>query len=715
VSLSRPILAALLALTLGGCALPRAAQPVAPEPTAPAATSAPARPTPTFEARPQPTATAVATPEPRPGSYVNNDLGVSLSFPESWEAEPGDEGTDTLVWIYPDDHPVVAALFVSPLPRGETLDSAAAAVHRQTTSELSDVEVLREQASKLADGRDSRTFAFRGSRIDGSPVEVTIRSAANRTRLFHVMVFGDPEAMRDFAGEQVAFERSLTISAPLRFGVPEDQALFYVGGESSNPRAYDPATGGGDSLVFSGLVAFDPQLRVTPDLAESWEIGADGTTYTFRLHAEARFHNGRPVTAEDVIWSWERAADPATESNTVLTYLGDIVGVRERRAGEASSIAGLRAVDERTLEVRIDAPKPYFVMKLAAPVAYVLDRANVEAGPEWHRTPNGTGPYRMARWERDRVQIYERSETFYGEPPAVRFVVVQLYAGDSLRMYEVGETDIAGVGSYSLDRMRDPREPLSADLVSGVDLCTFMVLFDVTRPPFDDQRVREAFALAVDRERWVEATARGVAVPARGLFPPGLPGARADLPPLDEDAERARSRLAESRFGGPEGLPPVVLTSVGFGGGSGDGMAVLAQMWRETLGVTVTIELLEPNTWVDMLHEGRHGNLISYGWCADYPDPENFADVLFHTGAQENLGGHTDAELDALLEQARVEQDVARRLELYQRAEDRIIATTPAIFLSHGLSYVLVSPRVEGYVLTPVRVPLERYLTLAPR
>ena len=171
----------------------------------------------------------------------------------------------------------------------------------------------------------------------------------------------------------------------LQINIPLNQALVYSGGESTNLREYDPATtyGSGDKRVFSGLVSFDPHLNLTPDLAETWEVSDDGTVYTFHVRQNARFHDGRFVTVQDVIYSWERAASPALASFTVLTYLGDIVGVREMAAGQAEHISGLKMVDDLTLQVTLDAPKPYFLLKLTFPTAFVVDKKNVETGEDW--------------------------------------------------------------------------------------------------------------------------------------------------------------------------------------------------------------------------------------------------------------------------------------------------------------------------------------------
>ena len=235
-------------------------------------------------------------------------------------------------------------------------------------------------------------------------------------------------------GQPVAFGALAATATPINdLRLPPNlsraNSILLLGGESSNPRAYDPATGGGSSLLYSGLVTFDQKLKISPDLADSWTISPDGTMYTFHIRSNAHFHNGRAVTAQDVAYSWERAADPATNSNDVLTYLGDIVGIADKHAGKAKSISGLKVVDPQTLQVTVDAPKPYFLMKLTYGVAVVVDKANIESGPNWYRTPNGTGPYKLVYWQPAKLIIYESNADFYLTPPAIRFIVYQLYAG----------------------------------------------------------------------------------------------------------------------------------------------------------------------------------------------------------------------------------------------------------------------------------------------
>lgn len=496
--------------------------------------------------------------------------------------------------------------------------------------------------------------------------------------------------------------------------VPFDQALVLAGGESTNPRDYDPATthGGGDKLAFSGLVSLDPNLNLTPELAENWDVSSDGTVYTFHLRANAKFHDGRPVTAQDVIYSWERAADPELASDTVLTYLGDIAGIHQLSSGETEHAEGLKALDDHTLQVTIDAPKPYFLYKLTYPTAFVVDRANVESGEDWYRQPNGTGPYRLIEWKRFESIVYEANPDFYLGKPSIPYVVYQLYTGTGLQLYESNEIDITGISRFDADRFLDPTEPLHNELITGVSLCTSFVVFDVTRPPFDDVNVRKAFSMAFDRQKFIDVVLRGHALPANGLYPPALPGFNLALKGLPYDPAQARELLKQSRYGGAEGLPQIVFTDAGTGTSISAEVAAMAEMWQQNLGVTITVENLEPDYYLDQVYSGNHGQMISSGWCADYPDPENFADVLFHTGSAQNNAGYSNPQLDTLLESARIEQDVTQRIAMYQQAEQILVDDAAALWTTHSLSYELVKPYIKGYVFTPIDIPIQRYLSL---
>jgi oligopeptide transport system substrate-binding protein len=676
----------------------------------PATRSTPLRPAATYPARP--TATPYqATEQSEDGTYLNADYGIKLRYPTQWIANEPDQGSGVLQYFIGPSGAVVAGLMVNPA-NGDSVEASAGEIHQAMLTGLEDLKINDEKAAQLTDGRATWTTLATAKRSDGTGIKINLVTTVNSGRAYTLFTFGEPADYDKYQKNVAQLIAGLTVEQPRLYGIPRDQALVLAGGESTNPRDYDPATNGSDRLLYSGLVSFNPQLELIPELAASWDISPDGTVYTFHLRPDARFHNGKPVTAEDVIYSWERAADPKTESNTVLTYLGDIVGVTERHEGKADVISGVQALDDHTLQVTIDAPKPYFLQKLTYPVAFVVDRDNVESGPEWYRTPNGTGPYRLARWDSFKSMLYERNDDYYLDPAKIPYIISQLYSGDPLRLYESGDIDITGIGGSSLPRFQDPAEPMHTDLRDGVSLCTGMIIIDNQQPPFDDPKVRQAFSLAFDREKYIDIVTHNNALPARGPQPPGLPGYNNQLKGLPYDPERARQLLAESKYGGGAGLPPIIYTSGGHGSDAGGSISALAQMWQQNLGITITVENLEPDKYYDLTHAGLHGQLFDGGWCADYPDPENFTDTLFHTGAQQNQSHYSNPQVDTLLEQARTERDVTKRLQLYQQAEQLIVDDAPVIFTTHGLSHVLVKPYIKGYVLTTIGVPLERYLSI---
>lgn len=487
--------------------------------------------------------------------------------------------------------------------------------------------------------------------------------------------------------------------------VDRREAVFFDGGQ---PQTLDPAqTHGGpdDALghIFSGLVTLDQQMQVQPELAAGWTVSEDGLIYTFYLRRNALFHDGRPVTAEDVIFSWERAADPATGSDTVQTYLGDIEGVQAMIDGRAGHISGLRAIDDYTLEVHLQEPVVYFLQKLAYPVAFVVDRENV-AEPDWEHNANGTGPFKLQTWRDDDLMVLERFDQYYREPAAVRHVVINLGPGISLGRYEQGLIDLVGIGGANLERAGDPNSDFYDELATAVAMCTATIGLNNQLPPFDDARVRQAFNYALDKELLITTFSDGNGLPATGALPPGMPGYTDDLDRgYPYDPARARQLLAEAGYADISDFPVLTYTTSGYGD-VGDYVTAVIAMWQENLGVTIQPHIIDPYLFFDELYGGNVGHIYDSGWCADYPDPQNFLDVLYHSRSRQNIGGYQDPEVDALLQQARVERDIEKRLALYRQIEQMVVADAPVVFVSHGLRSVLVSPELENYVLTPFGV-----------
>jgi oligopeptide transport system substrate-binding protein len=477
----------------------------------------------------------------------------------------------------------------------------------------------------------------------------------------------------------------------------------------SDPTTLDPAlvrdvvSAGYIGEIFSGLVTLSPDLQVIPDLAERWDVSPSGTVYTFTLRNGATFHDGKQVTAQDVAYSIERACDPATGSTVAETYLGDIVGCADRLASRAGSVAGLRVLDDRRLAITIDAPKAYFLAKLTYPTSFVVDRSQVASGPEWWKAANGTGPFRLAEYTAKEKLALARHAGFYRQPAYLDGVNFDLRPITPDTQYENGELDATPVGASDLERLRDPLNPLSAELVEGPGELGLMYLgFNLRQAPFDDVHVRRAFNYAVDKERLANVLLQGGVKPADWILPTGMPGHQDTAGPYHFDPARAKAEVAASRYG-QSGVPPVTLYVSGEGGEDPVAAAV-ADMLSQTLAVSVTLEQAPWETFQDEVDGGRYG-LYTLGWSADYADPQDFLDVLFHSRSPMNRAGYANAEVDRLLEQARTESDTARRLALYDQAERLIMADAPWVPLYSGVESWLVAPYVRGFRIPPVVVP----------
>ncbi|MGD0854998.1 MAG: peptide ABC transporter substrate-binding protein [Dehalococcoidia bacterium] len=485
----------------------------------------------------------------------------------------------------------------------------------------------------------------------------------------------------------------------------------------SGPLTLDPAISSEMSShiyvmqIFSGLVKFDAQLKPVPDIAEGWDISADGKTYTFHLRKEAKFQDGRAVTATDLKYSLERTCDPATGSQTASTYLNDIIGVQDVLSGKSKDLAGVRVIDASTLEITIDAPKAYFLSKMAYPTAFVVDRKNVESGTDWWQKPNGTGPYKLTKYNADSLIVLEPNQYFYGTK-ATATVGFHILAGIPMSLYETGKIDVVQISKEYIDRAQDPAGPFANQLHIFPEFSLQYIGFNTSKPPFDDPMVRQAFCYAVDKDRIIKLIQKDMATKAEGIIPVDMPGYNKDVKGLDFDPDKAKELLAKSKYGSAANLPPITLTTAGYGGVDVDDyLGAILQDWKQNLGVTVTVRLLEPQAFnYQLLQEADE--MFALGWIADYPDPQNFLYTLFYTGSQYNDGHYSNKEFDALLDKAAVEKDYDTRMKIYQQAEQMIVDQAPLMPLWFGRNYMVISPDVHDYNIDPLGVPRLNLVTV---
>ena len=290
--------------------------------------------------------------------------------------------------------------------------------------------------------------------------------------------------------------RSSTTSSPASSG---NGVLTF---NNTAPYTLDPAASN-DALsasyivqIFSGLLKLNNNLEPVPDIAASMPtISSDGLTYTFQLRKDVKFSDGTPVTADDFQYSWERVANPATNSPTAAAYLGDIVGVNDMLTGKATRISGVKIIDNYTLQLTINSPESYFLYKLTVPTFFVVEQSNVSSGVNWWQKPIGTGPFKVQEWKKDTDFILARNDLYYADKAKIAQVKMVLNSTSSdMDLFETGQIDIAGPSTAYYDKIMDKAEPFYTDLSISINLSVDYIGFNCKQPPFDDANIRKALS-----------------------------------------------------------------------------------------------------------------------------------------------------------------------------------------------------------------------------
>lgn len=482
-------------------------------------------------------------------------------------------------------------------------------------------------------------------------------------------------------------------------------------------------------------------ICLRPDLAKEIPepvYNQDGTiTYVFNIRDDVKFRNGREVTAWDFAYSFDRAADPRTLSSTAELYLGDVLGVWEMLYGREYQgeklingvyqfkpdekfdiskvivdLPGVEVLDARTLKITTKNVLPLiFYYHMTYPTTYVVDKVQVDAAPRgWIDNPNGTGPYWLEKKSVGQIAL-RANKLYHGAQPKIDKMVYDISGGSTLSSYENNEIDLSGVGVADIQAVRDPQSAFQGEYFEAIEMSTSYIGLNTKEPPFDDANVRKAFAMSIDKQWLAHDVLVDLVLSAEGVLPPGMPGYRPGLKGLPYDPQQARQLLARSKYGEPEGLPRVKLTISGTGSAPSVVLQGIVQMWKDNLGVEVTLDSIDYVTFLDHIKKGQF-QMFSLGWIADYPDPEDFLDLKFHSkrSRANNETGYENKKVDELIEQARIEQDPQRRIQLYHQAEDIIIEEVPWILLFHSKDAVLAKLYVQDYFPTLMGISAVEYM-----
>jgi oligopeptide transport system substrate-binding protein len=457
-----------------------------------------------------------------------------------------------------------------------------------------------------------------------------------------------------------------------------------------DPKTLDPARVSDiyslsvSQQIFDGLVQYDSALTIVPALAEFWRASRDGAVWTFNLRHGVKFHHGREVNADDVVYSFARILDPKTRSGAAELFL-NIKGAREFREGRAKSVSGLVALDRRTVQVTLDDHVAPFVAIAAVGHAKIVPRDLVESqGEAFGAQPVGTGPFRFVRWDRGREIVLEANAEYFDGAPRLTRLLFRIFPGEQRdamqEEFQKGNLEDAPVPA------RVDRRALATSggyiYVKRPMISARFYGFNTRAKPLNDRRVRQAIVQAIDRETIVEGVYLGQVTYARGVLPPGMLGFNPGLTGYPYDPARARELLAQAGYPGGRGLPPLTIWS---GARQADIVRehALIKKWLAAVGITADFQYnTDWQAFSKMLDDGKLP-IFLYAWYADVPDPDNFLTKLFHSKSPRNFFGYANPVVDELLTGARSAGDIQRRVELYRRAEQLILDDAPIVPVFH--------------------------------
>lgn len=464
------------------------------------------------------------------------------------------------------------------------------------------------------------------------------------------------------------------------------------------------------SLVFEGLVRLDSNLNIAPAGAESWDVKDGGKTFVFHIRKDLKFANGDPVTAEDFAYSLNRAFGPDFANGNAGYYLSNIVGATDVTEGKATSISGVKVIDPQTLEIDLQIPSVYFLYQLTFPASFVVPKKAVDANPQaWTDKAYGTGPFMVEEWKHNQsITLVPNPNYWLGKPQLTRIEMPFIQdAATALKLYQTGELDIMGTYNFPTDQISQVAG--NPDFKQVNQFFVTYIGFNNARAPFNDVKVRQAFAKAVDKATLINKVLEGAVVQADTIIPPGMPGYNASAANIQAlNVADAQKLLSDAGFPGGKDFPKVALAINNQDPNYAKIAAALQQMWKENLGVTVDINTEELAKFNDDLTATANNpedpaafSFYISVWGADYPDPQNFVSQQLRTGVGNNNGHYSNAEFDKLVDQADVETDQATRLKLYQQAEQIALTEVGWLPLYYGKANILMRSTVQGLVITP--------------
>lgn len=474
--------------------------------------------------------------------------------------------------------------------------------------------------------------------------------------------------------------------------------------------------------LYEGLTIYDAAGKIIPGAAESWTLSDDGLTYTFKLRENAKWSDGSPVTAQDFEFSFKRVEDPKTAAK-YANILYPIKNAEAINTGKAEvATLGVKAVDDKTFQVTLERPTPFFLELLAHQTALPVSKASVEKNGADFVKPGvmvSNGAFKLVSHVPNDSLVVEKNENHW-DAANTKLDKVIFYPIDdqaaSVRRFEAKEMDL--VYNFSADQIERLRGTYKDQVHVSPTLATYYYAFDSSQAPYDDVRVRQALSMAVDRDFLAKEIYSGSQIPAYSLVPPGIASygepSKADFAELSQlDREdKALELMKEAGFG--EGGKPLEIEIRYNTNPNHERVATaVADMWKNTFNAKVTMTNLDVSSHYAYLQEGGKFNVARAGWVADYADAENFLALNLSTNKTFNYGKYNNPEFDALMQKSYAEENPEARSKLLHEAEALLSRDQPVAPLLTQADLWLVSNRVSGWEDNAANEHLSRFLSVS--
>ncbi|WP_305883389.1 peptide ABC transporter substrate-binding protein [Brevibacillus ruminantium] len=479
----------------------------------------------------------------------------------------------------------------------------------------------------------------------------------------------------------------------------------------SEPSTIDPGLAKDNTsgtvvrAAFDGLTRLDAKAKPMNSIAQEVKTSADGLTYTFTLR-DAKWSNGDPVKASDFVFAWKRALDPklASEYAYQLYY---IKNAQEINAGQASpDTLGAKALDEKTLEVQLVNPTPYFLELTAFYTYYPVNQKVVEANPNWAleaATHVGNGPFKVTTWEHKNKMVLEKNENYWDQQAVkldrIEFVMIE-DDNTELAMFEKGELDWAGqpIGGLPTDAI--PSLRAEGKLVIHPEASMYWFKMNTTKPPLNNIKIRKALAYAVNRQDIVDNVTQVGQVPTMGILPQTM-----ILKPegyfKDNDVETAKKLLAEGLQELGLDKLPVLTLSYNTVDRHKKIAEALQDQWKRNLGIDIKLQNKEFKVHLQDLNELNY-EIGRIGWSADFNDPINYLEMFRDKDGGNNDMGWENARYKELIIQAAAELDPEKRAQMFSEAEQIMMDEMPLIPMFTDVDVWVQSDKVKGVQVDPL-------------